>query len=105
MQRIKSITAVLDVLGVGGLAAAGAALLNVTGLVQAVPEAQALTFFGLSFMVAIGSFGAARLMQIGDLIRTSSNPRRERLSRAAAVEALPPSEATPSVPNPFQRAA
>jgi Na+-transporting methylmalonyl-CoA/oxaloacetate decarboxylase gamma subunit len=104
MQRIKSITAVLDILGAGALVAAGAALSNVTGLLQLVPEAQALTFFGLSFVAAVISFGAARLMQIGDVIRTSVNPRRERLHRAA-VEALQPTEAAPPAPNPFQRAA
>jgi hypothetical protein len=104
MQRIKSITAVLDILGAGALVAAGTALANVTGLLQLVPEAQALTFFGLSFVVAVTAFGFARLMQIGDVIRTSTNPRRERLHRAA-VEALQPTEAAPPVPNPFQRAA
>jgi len=105
MQRIKTITAFLDVAGAGGLIAAGAALANLTGVVSVLPEAQALSVFLSAFLVALAGFGTARLLQIGDLIRTSANPRRDRLNRAAVVETLPQTDANAPVPNPFQRAA
>ncbi len=105
MQRIKAMTTLLDIIGAGGLLAAGAALVNLTGAANIAPADQALSLFLAGFLAALAGFGTARLLQIGDLIRTSANPRRARMNRAASVESLPQSEVTPPVPNPFQRAA
>ena len=105
MLRTKSLVTVLDVLGTGGLLVAGLALLDVTGFVAMVPDPEALHLFEIGFIVAVVAFSAARVFQIGHLMRTSIDPRRQRARRAASVEALPQSDSTPPVPNPFQRAA
>lgn len=104
MQRVKAMTALFDLLGAGGLISATIALINLTMLAETLPETVALRLFQVSFTCAISAFATARLLQIGFIIRNSSNPRRVRAEKAAAIEALPQSAVEP-VPNPFQRAA
>jgi len=108
MQRTKTLTALLDLLGAGGLIAAGIALLNATSIIPVAPQAEALGFFAIAFFTAVSAFALARLVQIGSIIHGTSSPRRHRADRAAAAEvaeAAAPTDTTPPVPNPFQRAA
>ncbi len=105
MQRTKTLTALLDLLGAGGLIAAGIALLNATSIIPVAPQAEALGFFAIAFFTAVSAFALARLVQIGGIIRSTSSPRRHRADRAAAAEVDASTDTTPPVPNPFQRAA
>jgi len=105
MQRTKTFTALLDLLGAGSLIAAGLALLNATSIIPVAPQAEALGFFTIAFFTAVSAFALARLVQIGSVIHGTSSPRRHRAERAAAAEVDATPEATPPVPNPFQRAA
>jgi len=105
MQRTKTLTALFDLLGAGGLIAAGIALLNATSIVPVAPQAEALSFFAVAFFTAVTAFALARLVQIAGIIHDTSSPRRERAQRVAVAETAAPTDTTPPVPNPFQRAA
>jgi hypothetical protein len=105
MQRTKTLTALLDLLGAGSLIAAGIALLNATSIIPVAPQAEALGFFAIAFFTAVAAFALARLLQIAGIIRSTSSPRRHRADRAAAAGIDTPADTTPPVPNPFQRAA
>ncbi len=105
MQRLKSLVIALDVLGFGALFGAGLALVDALGLIVVIPESEALSLFMPAFALSLAAFMLARVVQIGHLMHTRVDPRRVRELRAAQVEALPQPEATPTVSNPFQRAA
>ncbi|MCC7120003.1 MAG: hypothetical protein IT493_00480 [Gammaproteobacteria bacterium] len=105
MLRIKSLVTVLDVLGAGALVAATLALIDASGVVAIVPVAEALPLFTAAFALAIAAFALARALQIVHVMRTRIDPRRARERRATEIEVLSQSEAAPSVPNPYQRAA
>jgi len=105
MQRIKSLVTALDVCGLGALFAATLALVDASGFVAVVPVTEALPMFMTAFAAAVGAFALARTVQIGHLMSTRVDPRRARERRAAQIEVLAQADATPPVPNPFQRAA
>lgn len=105
MQRIKSLVTALDVCGSGALLGAALALATIVGPFVVIPEAEALRLFISMFSASLAAFALARTVQIGHHMRTRVDPRRARRQRAAEVEALPQADATPPVPNPFQRAA
>ncbi len=105
MLRMKSLVTALDVLGAGALLAAGLALVVAVGELTVVPEHEALQLFTSAFITSVVAFASARACQIGHLMRTNVDPRRARAIRATEVAALQQTDATPPVPNPFQRAA
>lgn len=103
MARKKTLTALFDSLGAGGLLLAGLSLLNATAVLPLAPAAHALQFFALSFFGAVLAFGLARMLQIAQVVRQRRDPRRERAQRKreepVAVDAAEPA------PHPLQRAA
>lgn len=105
MLRMKSLVTALDILGAGALLAAALALVNAVGGYAVLPEHEALRLFTLAFITALAAFSTARVCQIGHQMRVHVDPRRARELRALQLEALAPADATPPVPNPFQRAA
>lgn len=105
MLRMKSLVTALDILGAGALLAAALALVNAVADYAVMPEHEALRLFTLALMTALTAFSVARVCQIGQLMRSHVDPRRARERRAHQLEALAPADATPPVPNPFQRAA
>lgn len=107
MDRAKSLITVLDSVGVAALLAAALAMTVVYGIVVVVPPAAALQVFTVAFIGAIGAFSSARILQLGYVMRTRTDPRRAREARARLApqpEVAHTSEAAP-VPNPLQRAA
>jgi hypothetical protein len=100
MARKKTLTALFDLLGAGGLLAAGIALLDATSILPVLPQADALQLFSLAFFGAVTAFGIARTLQIAQALRERPLARRAPVEQAAPTVVEP----TPA-PNPFQRAA
>lgn len=104
MARKKTLTALFDLLGAGGLLAAGIALLNATSILPVLPQAHAVQLFSLAFFGAVTAFGIARTLEIAQALRARPLTRRAPVEQAAAETAPTAVEPTPT-PNPFQRAA